>query len=60
MIKLNDLTKEKLTSLYIDSKKSLGDIARLYKDAENGLFLDQKYRRFLEGLKGLEGGVLNG
>lgn len=31
MIKLNDLTKEKLTNLYIDEKKSLEDIARLYK-----------------------------
>jgi len=31
MIKLNDLTKDKLTNLYIDGKKSLEDIARLYK-----------------------------
>jgi len=31
MIKLNNLTKEKLTNLYIDEKKSLEDIARLYK-----------------------------
>jgi len=57
MIKLNDLTKKKLTNLYIDGKKSLGDIARLYKDAENGLFLDRKYKRFLEGFKG---GASNG
>ncbi len=32
----------------------------LYKNAKNKLFLERKYKRFLEGLKGLEGGVLNG
>jgi predicted DNA-binding protein YlxM (UPF0122 family) len=31
MKKLNDLTKDKLTSFYIDDKKSLEDVAALYK-----------------------------
>ena len=33
----------------------------LYKNTQNGLFLDRKYRRFLDGFKGLyEGGTKNG
>ena len=32
----------------------------LYKNAKNKLFLERKYKRFLEGWKGLEGDVLNG
>lgn len=32
----------------------------LYKNTENELFLERKYKRFLEGLKGLEGGVSDG
>jgi len=32
----------------------------LYKNAQNGLFLERKYKRFLEGSKGLSGGVKNG
>ncbi len=71
-MKLNNLIKEELIDLYINQKKSLGDIAKLYgwsymfiyahedstklfnllyKNVKNGLFLERKYNRFLEGLK---------
>lgn len=80
MQKLSELTKDKLISLYINDKKSLEDIAGLYKvsrvaiykrlkkyghrnsfrlfnilykNAQNELFLERKYNRFLEGLRGL-------
>jgi hypothetical protein len=32
----------------------------LYRNTPNELFLERKYQRFLEGLKGLNGGVNNG
>ncbi len=44
MIKLNDLTKDKLTNLYIDGKKSLEDVARLYKVSRVAVY--KKLKKF--------------
>jgi len=41
-------------------KNSLKIFNILYKNTQNGLFLERKYKLFLEGLKGFEGGKLNG
>ncbi|MBU4346335.1 MAG: LAGLIDADG family homing endonuclease [Candidatus Omnitrophica bacterium] len=38
MKKLNNLSKDKLISLYIDNKKSLGDIARLCKVSRTAIY----------------------
>lgn len=55
-------TKNGFSYMFIyDHKNSVKLFDTLYKNAQNGLFLDRKYRRFLEGLKGsLEGGTDNG
>ena len=45
-------TKNGWTYVFVyDHKDSIKLFNILYKNAQNGLFLDRKYRRFLEGLK---------
>ncbi len=44
MIKLKDLTKEKLTELYINGKKSLEDIGKLYKVSRVAVY--KKLKKF--------------
>lgn len=39
-----------------DHKDSVKLFDIMYKKAQNGLFLDRKYRRFLEGLREAEHG----
>lgn len=50
-------TKNGWSYMFIyDHKNSQKLFNTLYGNAQNGLFLARKYTRFLEGLKGLEGG----
>jgi predicted DNA-binding protein YlxM (UPF0122 family) len=54
-------TKNGWSYMFIyDHQDSVRLFGILYKNTQNGLFLDRKYKRFLEGLKGLEGGALDG
>lgn len=47
MIRLNDLTKEQLFNLYVNEKKSLGDIAKLYNVSRTAIY--KKLKKY--GLK---------
>ena len=54
-------TKNGWSYMFIyDHKNSTKLFNILYKNTEKGLFLDRKYRRFLEGFKGLWRDVKNG
>lgn len=52
MIRLNNLSKDGLARLEAQRQGKLPQqFFILYKNAQNGLFLERKHKRFLKGLK---------